>query len=121
MHVCICGKRGILEALQWQAGHRDEEIMAKREEVIAALEFAAEEQRSSGLLEAWFDGADQHVREVGVYLGLVAVVVRMLCVAGGWRISATVDGPAGNCHRALRQRVCAILAARRPLHLPARE
>jgi len=28
--------------------------MAKREEVMAALEFAAAEQKSSGLLETWF-------------------------------------------------------------------
>ena len=45
---------GILEALQWQANHKDEEIMAKREEFMVALEFAAAEQKSSGLLETWF-------------------------------------------------------------------
>ena len=55
---------GILEALQWQANHKDEEIMAKREEVMAALEFAAAEQKSSGLLEAWFGNCAKHIREV---------------------------------------------------------
>ena len=55
---------GILEALQWQADLRDEEIISKREEIISALEFAAAEQRSSGLLEAWFGDCAEHVREV---------------------------------------------------------
>ena len=38
--------------------------MAKREEVMAALEFAAAEQKSSGLLEAWFGNCAKHIREV---------------------------------------------------------
>ena len=56
--------KGILEALQWQANRQDDEIMSKRDEIMAALEFAAEEQRSSGLLEAWFRNCAEHVRTV---------------------------------------------------------
>ena len=59
--VCVTG---ILEALQWQANREDEDIIAKREEVIAALEVAAAEQKSSGLLEAWFGNCAKHIREV---------------------------------------------------------
>ena len=75
---------GILEALQWQANHNDEEIMAKREEVMAALEFAAAEQKSSGLLEAWFGNCAKHIREVrGPPFYFAACALGRVFVAGG--------------------------------------
>ena len=81
----VCSKPGILEALQWQADRRDEEIISKREEVVAALEFAAAEQRSSGLLEAWFGKCDKYVREVcisHISCLLFASMVSVVQVAG---------------------------------------
>ena len=92
-----------MEALQWQANRQDEEIMAKREEVIAALELAAAEQKSSGLLEAWFGNCAKHVREVRAPHQILLFVLGGVCLStGGGRCSATVDGPAGNRHRTLR-------------------
>jgi hypothetical protein len=92
---------GILEALQWQANRRDEEVMAKREEIIAAVEFAAEEQRSSGLLEAWFGDCAEHVRQARPphFPWLLALTGVWLLTGGGW-FAAFIDGPTGNCHRA---------------------
>ena len=75
---------GILEALHWQAGLRDDEIMGKREEVIAALEFAGAEQRKSGMLEAWFGNCDPHVREVKSSLVFAYLAIALcVCVASG--------------------------------------
>ena len=78
---------GILEALQWQANHNDEEIMAKREEVMAALEFAAAEQKSSGLLEAWFGNCAKHIREVRGPSPFLCCSLRVgACVCCRWRV-----------------------------------
>ena len=54
----------MLEALQWQAKHSDEDIISKREDMMTALEFASAEQRSTGLVQTWFGDCAEHVRKV---------------------------------------------------------
>ena len=63
--------------------------MGKREEVIAALEFAGAEQRKSGMLEAWFGNCDPHVREVKSSLVFVYLAIA-LCV---WHQVASEANP----------------------------
>lgn len=102
-------KENPLQSLHWQANRSDEEIMSMRNEVIEALEFAAGEQRSSGLLEAWFGSCEGHVRQVAA-LSCCRVVSCVACIWIGCRgVPGSVDGPVGNCDRVSRQGVCQFL------------
>ena len=74
--------RDIMDNLLWQAGKSDAEIMYAREQVLDALEFASDEQRSSGLLEKWWFGVDGDVRRVAGKVLLTrffATVERCVC------------------------------------------
>ena len=54
----------VLDAIDWQAGKTDTEIMHFRDALLAGCEAAGGEMWKSGVCDAWFEGCRDEIRKL---------------------------------------------------------